>query len=159
MKQVKGTALLPYTADQMFLIVNDVRSYPEFLPWCVGTDVIAADAHEMTARLTVAKAGFRQSFTTRNRLQRPTSIEMALLEGPFKMLRGGWQFHALGAVGNEGATDSEQQGCRVELNLCFEFDHRLANLAFGKVFQFMTDTMVDAFCARADALYSGDAQG
>ena len=148
MKRIERTALLPYSADQMFLVVNDVRSYPDFLPWCVEARVIAEDDTEMTARLTVAKAGIHQSFTTRNTLQRPTRIDIALLEGPFKMLAGGWQFHALGE--NEA-----EQPCKVELHLSFEFERRLMDLTFGKVFQLITDSMVDTFCARADALYAG----
>ena len=148
MKRIERTALLPYSAEQMFLVVNDVRSYPEFLPWCVEARVIAEDATEMTARLTVAKAGIHQSFTTRNTLQRPTSIDIALLEGPFKTLAGGWRFQSLGE--NEA-----EQPCMVELRLGFEFERRLMNLTFGKVFQLIADSMVDTFCARADALYAG----
>ncbi len=154
MKRIERTALLPYTTDQMFLVVNDVRSYPEFLPWCVDAAVIAEDEHEMTARLTVAKAGFHQSFTTRNSLQRPTSIGITLLEGPFKMLVGGWQFHALG----EGEDDAEKP-CKVLLSLDFEFERRLMNLTFGKVFQLMANSMVDTFCARADEIYVGQSCG
>ena len=152
MKQVERSALLPYTTCQMFDVVNDVSAYPLFLPWCAGSEVIAESAGEMTACLTIARAGLHWSITTRNTLQRPRAITMTLVDGPFSSFRGEWRFDALGGEGSESGAAS---GCKVALDLQFDFDNRLVNLTFGKIFQFAADTMVDAFCGRAHALYDG----
>jgi ribosome-associated toxin RatA of RatAB toxin-antitoxin module len=142
MKQVKRSALLPYSCEQMFDVVNDVISYPVFLPWCDASEIIEQSDREMVARLTLAKAGMRQSFTTRNRLERPNAIDMGLVDGPFRSLEGHWRFSALG-----------DDGCKVDMNLRFDFSSKLANMALGKVFEQAADSLVDAFCIRAEKLY------
>ena len=88
MTQVDRSALVLHSAQQMFDIVNDVKAYPAFLPWCESTDLLFADDHKMEATLHLAKAGLRYSFSTRNALQRPERIEIELLEGPFSPFIG-----------------------------------------------------------------------
>ena len=86
MKQVARSALLPYSAEQMYDLVNDVGSYAEFLPWCESSDILEESDTQMTARLTISRAGVSQQFTTRNQLQRPVSIQLGLVDGPFTSL-------------------------------------------------------------------------
>lgn len=143
MPQISQSALVPFSAEQMFQLVNDVYSYPDFLPGCTGSRVINASSNEMTAAVDVAKAGISKTFTTRNTLLENQSINMQLVDGPFRRLMGGWQFTSL-----------SEQACKVELHLDFEFTNKLIELAFGKIFKELAGNMVQAFTQRAKEVYS-----
>ncbi|SEQ30483.1 Ribosome association toxin PasT (RatA) of the RatAB toxin-antitoxin module [Amphritea atlantica] len=142
MTQVDRSALVLHTAEQMFDLVNDVESYPQFLPWCSGTTLIESTEETMQASLNVAKAGLKYSFTTRNTLERPGMIRIELVEGPFSSLSGLWTFKPL-----------SEEACKVSLSLQFDFSGKLTSLAMSKVFNQMAATMVDAFVNRADQVY------
>lgn len=143
MKQdIERSALVWHPAQRMFDLVNDIESYPAFLPWCSAAQVHDAAPGELVASLEVSKGGVRQRFTTRNCLEQPTTIHMELVDGPFSDLRGVWQFQPL----NDDA-------CKVILSLEFSLQGRFARMAFGNVFTQAANTMVDAFCRRADELY------
>ena len=144
MALVRKSALLPFSAQQLYDLVEDFESYPQFLPWCKSARLISRDRQELCAELEVARMGIRQKFSTCNRLQPPESMDIALKHGPFKRLHGGWRFNAL-------APDA----CRIELDLEFEFSGRLIDTAFGAVFNQVANTLVDAFCKRAHEVYGG----
>lgn len=122
----------------MFDLVNDVARYPEFLPWCRSTRVVEESDEHMVATIEVAKGGIHQSFTTRNSLQPPERLELSLVEGPFRSLRGEWRFQPL-----------SDEACKVELHLQFDFSNRIVSMAFGPVFNQVCETMLDAFVQRA----------
>ncbi|MDX7993024.1 type II toxin-antitoxin system RatA family toxin [Xenorhabdus sp. Reich] len=143
MPQISRSALVPYSVEQMFKLVNDVTSYPDFLPGCVGSRVISSTNNEMTASVEVAKAGISKTFVTRNTLFDNESIRMQLVDGPFRKLMGGWHF-----------TPLSEDACKVELHLDFEFTNKLIELAFGKVFKEVAGNMVQAFTQRAREVYS-----
>ena len=138
------TALLPYPAEQLFDLVNDIAAYPQYMDGCVGATIMHAEADIIEARLKLSRAGITQSFATRNRLLRPQTIDMALLEGPFTSLSGRWHFNALAP-----------EACKVSLDLQFELDGKLANLAAGKLFEGVASNLVDSLCRRAHALDGG----
>ncbi len=142
MTHISRSALVPYSAEAMFDLVDDVAAYPEFLPWCRGAEVLSRDEDEVKARLHIAKGAFNQSFTTVNRRLRPKLLEMRLVEGPFRHLEGFWRFEPL----DEGA-------CKVSLDIDFEFSSRLLSMTLGPVFKQITNTLVDAFVQRARAVY------
>jgi len=144
LRQVDRSVLLPYSAEQMFDLVNNVSAYPLFLPWCEDARVIYEDERSMTAQLTVASSGLKQSFITKNLLSRPGRIELKLVEGPFRMLSGAWQFFSL-----------QDNCCRVEVRLRFEIDSRLAAGVLSNIFEQAINSFVDAFCDRADHIYGG----
>lgn len=139
MASVKKSALVPYPASRMFDLVYDVRSYPRFLPWCHAADVISESDGEICARIEVSRMGIHQAFSTCNRFERDRRMDIDLLDGPFKKLTGGWTFVPL-----------REDACKVELELDFEFSGRLIDKAFGAVFSHIANTLVDAFCKRAD---------
>lgn len=114
-----------------------------FSPGCTGSRVLNATSNEMTAAVDVAKAGISKTFTTRNTLLDNQSINMQLVDGPFRKLMGGWQF-----------TPLSEEACKVELHLDFEFTNKLIELAFGKVFKELAGSMVQAFTQRAKEVYS-----
>lgn len=138
--RVHRSALLPYSAADVFEIVNDVMRYPEFLPWCSGAAIVEEKTGEVVAALSLSARGITETFTTRNLLTPFERIEMKLVSGPFRELSGGWTFTRLG----------EDDGCRVELDLDFQFTGVKSLLA--SVFGRAADEMVDAFCARANDL-------
>jgi ribosome-associated toxin RatA of RatAB toxin-antitoxin module len=143
MKKISRTALLPYSAKQMYDIVNDVADYPNFLPWCGDSEIVSVTDLEMVASVTIAKAGIRQTFKTRNHLVPNERIEMHLLEGPFKSLKGEWSFKVL-----------DEQACKIQFEVEFEVSNGLFNAAIGPIFEHITGTLVDSFCDRAKQIYS-----
>jgi len=142
MREVKRSALVPYTAVQMFDLVADVERYPEFLPWCTAATVLGRDGEMVTAQLALSRGRASARFTTRNRLVPGQFLEMRLLEGPFRSLEGRWDFIAIGEVGS-----------RVELALRFETQGSLAGLVLGPVFEGICNQLVDAFAQRARKTY------
>src|ERR1700692_81686 len=102
MQVVERSALVTFTAAQMFALVNDVARYPEFLPWCVGARVEDVSAVERVAALKVARGVLQTEFTTRNTLQQDAQIHMKLMHGPFRDLVGEWRFEPIGARGSRG---------------------------------------------------------
>ncbi|MBD3584314.1 type II toxin-antitoxin system RatA family toxin [Salinimonas sp. HHU 13199] len=139
---IQRSALVNYSAKAMYDLVNDVNAYPEFLPGCKDSKVLAREPDMMEASLLVAKAGVRQWFTTKNTLEPARHIHMQLIDGPFKRLTGGWTFSAL-----------SDEACKIELNLEFEFTSKLTELAFGKIFNALAASMVKAFTERAKQVY------
>ena len=142
MKTVHRNALVMHSAEQMYALINDIDSYPKFLPWCSGARILSRTSEEIVASLDVAKAGIKKTFTTRNRLLENQAVEMALVDGPFQRLAGGWTFSALNA-----------EACKVELDLEFEFSGQLMAVVLGPIFNEAANTMVAAFCKRADEVY------
>ncbi|MDR9829433.1 SRPBCC family protein [Vibrio sp. FNV 38] len=142
MKQVSRSALVSFSAEQMYDLVNDVPNYPEFLPGCSGSSVLESSHDAMVASVDVAKAGISKTFTTNNTLLPGRAIKMNLVDGPFKSLQGGWYF-----------TPLDERACKVELKLEFEFSSKMIELAFGKVFHELTNNMVNAFTKRAKQVY------
>lgn len=142
MAVVKKSALVPYSATQMFDLVYDVESYPRFLPWCSRAAVISETADQICGRIEVARLGIHQTFSTCNRFERPQRMDISLLDGPFRRLHGGWRF-----------TPLREDASKVELELDFEFSGRLIDKAFGPVFNQIANTLVDAFCKRAEDAY------
>ncbi|MFZ4834199.1 type II toxin-antitoxin system RatA family toxin [Rouxiella sp. Mn2063] len=142
MPQISRSALVPYSVEQMYKLVNDVDAYPQFLPGCTGSRVLDQDEGSMVAAVDVSKAGISKTFTTRNTLVNNQRIDMQLVDGPFRKLMGGWKFIAL-----------SPEACKVELNLDFEFTNKLIELAFGKIFKELAGSMVQAFSSRAKEVY------
>ena len=142
MREVTRSALLPYTAAQVYDLVADVEKYPEFLPWCTEAKVLARDGEMVTAQLALARGGASARFTTRNRLVPGSFLEMRLLEGPFSSLDGRWDFTPIGDA-----------GCRVELRIQFETQSSLAGIVLGPVFEGICNQLVDAFAQRARRIH------
>lgn len=142
MRKVNKSALVPYPAEQMYELVNDIERYPEFLPWCRGARVVSQTEHEMRATLDLARGGLHKTFTTHNTLVPGRSITMTLEHGPFRHLEGRWQFVDLGPEGSKVALDME-----------FEFAGALLDMMAGPVFHEITNSLVDAFIRRAANLH------
>lgn len=142
MANVSRSALVAYSAESMFDLINDVQQYPEFIPGCADTKIIEQNSDSMRASLLIAKAGVKQWFTTHNTLKRGEFIQMSLVDGPFSTLAGGWTIKSL-----------SESACKIELNLDFAFSSKLAEMAFGRVFNAIASNMVVAFTERAKQVY------
>ena len=148
MRTVHRTALVPQTPAQMYALVNDVRRYPEFLPWCPITVVHQEDGGSLSATLTFERVGVRTAVSTTNVNVPDESIQMVLTDGPLQSFRGLWQFHPVRARTTSGEP-GEIRGCKVELTVEFAFRNAALDLLFGPFFEATWDSIVDAFVRRA----------
>ena len=140
--KISRSALVPFSGAQMYYLVADVPSYPQFLPWCRSAEVQHSDADSVQASLVIAKGPLQKRFTTRNRLFAERRIEIALVDGPFRHLNGCWSFEDLG-----------EHGARVTLDMDFEIAGSLLRRTLQPIFSEIANTMVDAFCQRAREIY------
>ena len=155
MREVRRSALVPYTAQQMYALVNDVARYPDFLPWCPATRVLAESADSISATVEIGRAGVRLAVTTRNSIRPGERIDMRLVEGPLQSFEGSWRFlPILAAPAATGAVPAVR-GCRIELTVQFEFGSAALGALFGPLFEASWDSLVDAFVERARAVYGG----
>ena len=143
MTLISRNALVPYTVEEMYQLVDDIESYADFLPWCKSTNVVSRDDNEVKASIEIARGSLNKSFTTLNRMQRNKIIEMRLIKGPFKQLEGFWRFDSL----------KDPSACKISLDLEFEFESKIIAFAAGPVFNQIGNSMVDAFCKRAIEVY------
>jgi ribosome-associated toxin RatA of RatAB toxin-antitoxin module len=142
MREVTRSALVPYSAEQMFALVEDIERYPEFVPWISAAQKLQATPDEVTGKLEMHKAGVRETFTTRNFLKRPGEMLMKLVDGPFKTFEGRWTFTPLG-----------EKGVKVGLTIRFEFANAMLGMLLSRAFEKNCSEMIDAFVARARAVY------
>lgn len=142
MRKVIRSAIVPFSASEMFALVDDIETYPEFLPWCESAVVHKRDAAMVEATLELRRGGISKSFTTRNSLRQNEAIGLSLIGGPFKHLAGGWTFQQLG-----------DSGCKVSLELDFEFNNPVTDTLFGAFFEGSCNSLVDAFTQRAAIVY------
>lgn len=139
---VNRSALVNYSAQQMFDLVNDIEAYPQYMDGCVGATILKREGDWLEAQLELNKAGVSQRFVTRNQLQAPTTMTMTLVDGPFKYLKGCWRFTAL-----------NEMACKVSFDLEFELQNKLLGMAAGKLFESVASKQVDALCERAKQIY------
>ena len=142
MTVVQKSALVKFSALQMFELVNNIEDYPKFLPWCSGSRIIKRGDDFVEAELIISKGGFNKSFSTRNKIDPAGVITVSLLDGPFSYLEGGWNFLPL-----------REDASKISLDLEFEMSGKLASLAFGVVFNQICNTMVTSFTDRAKQVY------
>jgi ribosome-associated toxin RatA of RatAB toxin-antitoxin module len=138
MREVKHSALVGKPPSLLFALINDVESYPQFLPWCTHAKVRSRTEHEIVGTIGVKRGPLQGEFTTRNELELDRRIRLHLISGPFKMLEGEWLLTPIGA-----------DGCRVELTMRFAFKSSLSALLFEQKFAETAASLVDAFVARA----------
>ncbi|MCW8194710.1 type II toxin-antitoxin system RatA family toxin [Proteobacteria bacterium 005FR1] len=141
-RHIERSALVPYSAGQMYALVNDIENYPKFMSGCVNAEILASGEDFLEARLDLKKAGIEKSFVTRNTLVPDERIELHLVDGPFKTLEGVWEFRAL-----------NEQASKVSLSLTFEFENRLVALAADPWFEGVGNQLVSALVDRAKKVY------
>jgi len=140
MKRIARSAIVGCAAESFYELVEDVEAYPRFLPWCAAAQVRERGPQRMVATLTLAAKGLRHSFTTENTGQPGRSIDMKLLEGPFRHFAARWRFTPLRPL-----------AAKVEFSLEYEFASRLLARLLEPVFSRLADDTVEAFVRRAMA--------
>ena len=143
MASVEKSVLVPYSAEQMFALVDNVEDYPKFLPWCGGASVTSVDGSTVHATVHIDYHHIKQNFTTENVREVPHRIDITLKHGPFQHLDGSWHFIAL-----------SESACKIELQLHYEFSHKLLEKVLGPIFHYITNSLVDAFVHRAEKVYA-----
>ncbi len=136
------SALVEHSAADMYALVNDVESYPKFLPWCDGAQVRSHEAGGTLATIHINFHGIRQQFTTQNSTEPGSFIGMKLVSGPFRRLQGQWRFKPLGDT-----------ACKVEFHLEYEIASRILERVVGPVFHHIANTLMDSFAGHADKVY------
>jgi len=142
MTEISKTTLVPYTSEEMYVLVNDIESYPIFLPWCTEAKILSQQEDSLTAKLSMALGKIKQSFTTENTMQDGSRIDIQLIEGPFKHLTGYWRF-----------IQEDDQSCHIHLHMHFEFKNKIIKHTLGKAFYKVMDTLVESFVQRAQQIY------
>lgn len=142
MPLVEKSVLIERSAQQMFDLVEDIESYPQFLPWCSATRVDFRDARRTVATLHINFHSVKAHFTTENEKDNPAWMTLRLVDGPFRRLEGLWRFKALA-----------ENACKVEFQLSYEFSNRLFEKIIGPVFSQIANTFVEAFVKRAQQVY------
>ncbi|MFT5528880.1 MAG: ribosome-associated toxin RatA of RatAB toxin-antitoxin module, partial [Alteromonadaceae bacterium] len=142
MPVINRSALVMHSVEEMYQLINDILAYPSFIPDCGDSEIISQDGDTITAALLVSKGGLNKWFTTTNTLVSNEKIVLNLVDGPFKKLIGSWTLKAL-----------SDEACKISLNLDYEFSNKVFDLAFGRVFNHLTNNMVKAFTQRAKEVY------
>lgn len=142
---IQRSALVRYSANQMFELVNNIADYPRFLPWCKASHILQQSEKEIIATLDIVWSGIQKSFTTKNTLYPHERIEITLVKGPFKHLKGSWSFNSTG-----------EKSCKVCLELEFELAGHLFDVFFQPIFNHIANSLVDHFCQRAAEVYDTD---
>jgi len=142
MANISRSALVMYSCEQMYKLVDDIELYPQFIPNCADSKRVQTSEHTVEGSLLISSVGISKWFTTKNELTPNKEIKMQLVNGPFKHLTGVWKFIEL-----------DQFACKVELEIDFEFSSKLIEIAFGGVFNNLVANMVSAFTQRAKHIY------
>jgi ribosome-associated toxin RatA of RatAB toxin-antitoxin module len=141
MRQIKRSALVAQPPSRMFALINDIESYPAFVPGCTHARVESRTPGEIVATLGVQKGPMRAELTTRNTLEQDRRVHMSLVQGPFRELEGEWTLTPVG-----------DNGCRVDLSMRFAFKNPMSAVLLEPLFEQTASSLVDAFVARARAL-------
>lgn len=139
---IHKSALVGYTAESMFDLIEAAEHYPAFLPWCADATILARDESVVVADIAVNYHGVRFRFTTRNPKRRPEWMAVTLERGPFRRFEGEWHLIPLGS-----------SGCKIAFTFRYEFDAALVRTLAGPVFDRIANTFVDAFVARAERVF------
>ncbi|MEE4200565.1 type II toxin-antitoxin system RatA family toxin [Erythrobacter sp.] len=139
---IRETRRLPYSAEQMFDLVADVKRYREFLPWVIATRVRSDSETEMVADMVVGFKSIRETFTSRVSKDRPREIAVHYVDGPLSDLDNVWIFRPV-----------DENTCEIDFAVDFEFKNRVFQALAGQYFDRAFRKMVAAFEARAHELY------
>ncbi len=140
--RIVRSALVPHSPAEMYTLVADVEAYHRFLPWCGGSRVVSSEGGVITAAVDIAFSGVHKTFVTHNTGVPGERLDMRLVEGPFRHLDGHWRFEPLGDA-----------GCKITLDLDFEFSNPVTRLVIGPVFQHIANGLVDSFRDRANQVH------
>ena len=144
MVSIKKSALVLYSREEMFNLVDSVEDYPNFLPWCGGTEVLTKTSKVTKASIKINFRGVSQTFTTENNKNAPEQMVIKLINGPFKELSGEWRFIEL-----------DKDACRIDLELHYQFSNIILEKLISPVFNIIANTFIDNFVKEANRRNGG----
>jgi|TARA_B110000037_G_scaffold220697_1_gene289316 ribosome-associated toxin RatA of RatAB toxin-antitoxin module len=136
---IKKSAFVFHSREKMFNLVDQVEDYPNFLPWCGKAEVIVRTKKITEAKILINYHSIKQSFTTRNVKVFPSKMDINLIEGPFKILKGKWSF-----------IEIEKNTCKIEFELQYKFSSYILDKLISPVFNLIANTFIDNFVAKAN---------
>ncbi|MBV1916093.1 MAG: type II toxin-antitoxin system RatA family toxin [Pseudomonadales bacterium] len=142
MPKINRNILLPFSADQIYDLVYDIEKYPDFMSGCSAARVISEEPTEVVAELRLGKGALNVAFVTKNQVCRPEYIRMALVSGPFKKLKGGWEISHI-----------DEQACKISFNIEFTLSNRLAEVAMKRMLSSTADDLISSIGQQARKLY------
>jgi len=131
--QIKKEAIVLNDIDTVFRIVNQVDLYKNFVPYCIESKILFHENNIMNARLDFNLKGLETSFTTKNKIIENKSIQMELIEGPFKYLDGIWEFKKI------------ENKTIIFLTINYEAENKIIEYTIGKSLEKITNYLVKAF--------------
>jgi ribosome-associated toxin RatA of RatAB toxin-antitoxin module len=141
--ELRKSVLVSHSAEEMFDLIEAAEHYPDFLPWCAATTIVERDDSVVVADIEIDVHGVRFGIRTRNPKRRPAWMAIQLERGPFRRFHGEWHLTPLTA-----------DGCRIEFDLRYDFDHSVVGRLASPVFDRIANTLVDAYVARADRMHA-----
>ncbi len=141
MAKIERSALLLYSVEEMYALVNDIESYPDFLPWCQSAQVFEKADTSLDGKIEIKKGPIELSFTTHNQMKAPEYISMQLVQGHFKRLEGRWVFLPLA-----------EKACKVSLMLDYEW-HKSIDFLVSSWVGSAAEAVIQSFSERAKVLY------
>lgn len=142
MYSVKKTILVPYSQEEMYNLVNDIKNYPKYIPWCVSTKIIEEKLSFVTANINIEYLKIKTNFTTKNILHPYSKIELNLISGPFSTFSGFWLFNK-----------SEQNGSEVTFEVNYKFSNIILEKIMGSIFYILCNNIIDCFIKEAKNTY------
>ncbi len=139
---VSKSIIVPFTAQKMYVLVNDIDNYPTFLPWCSATEIHSRSSTALEATIYVNKGPVSYTITTQNTMRENELIDMQYKTGPFKYCFGSWQFKP-----------QQQDFCEIIFNIEYEFKNKLLAIGLEPFFKPIADTLIEAFYQRAQQVY------
>ena len=144
MREISREALVPHSPEQMFELIERVEDYPQFLPWCLSTALIARTPDSVSATVVVGVRDLHVQVTTRNEKRPPAFMAIHMEGGTFRRFYGEWSLRPLGDA-----------GCHIRFTLQYELPLHAEALA-GPLIERAADRMVDAFVRRAVTVYAAE---
>lgn len=145
MRNYEEKKLLPYSQKQLYEVVANVETYPEFLPWCLKTRILQREENGFTAETLIGFNIFRERFTSHVKTSPYERIDVTYLQGPFKHLENHWIF-----------IPESADSCWVDFMINFEFRSHILERVVGLMFHEAVSRLIHAFENRLKQQYHPD---
>ena len=142
MLNISKSVITPFTPAQMYALDSDIENYKNYLPWCPSSQVLKREGNKITGRVDISYLKVKAHFTTENINCENQRIDLSLVDGPFKHLKGHWLFTPLGTT-----------GCKIEFKLDYAFSNFIIQKVIGTVFEMVIKNIVDSFVKKAHEIY------
>ena len=134
MRKLEKQINIDHSSKNMFNLVNNTKSYPDFLPWCSNSIILNENENTIDAEIYIDFFGIKQKFSTQNKIIKNEEINITLIDGPFKSLNGCWRF-----------IDKGTDKCLIDFKIEYDFSNFFIEKVFGSVFSIIVNSLMDSF--------------